>query len=137
MGSVNPSPVSLLDGRASGASSSDAVDIVDALDQYAKQLWCTKLPLAASSNPSMDRLVWLTAGLSAAVARAAVGDYVCGLQPSEIAWRAHLSSVETGHALRVLVDAARLEPLSPRTRNGYRLRLDRGRERLLKVRGRR
>ncbi len=101
MGSVNPSPVSLLDGRSSGASSSDAVDIVDARDQ------------------------------------AAVGDYVCGLQPSQIAWRAHLSSVEAGHALRVLVDAARLEPLSPRSRNGYRLRLDRGRERLLNVRGRR
>ena len=135
MGTVQPSVVSLLDDRSSGAPSSDAVDIVAAQDQYAKQLWGTKLPIAASSDPSIIRLVWLTAGLSVAIARIAVGDHVCGLQPLQVARRAHQSSVETGHALQVLVDAGRLEPLRSYTGDGYRLRLERGRARLLKARG--
>jgi hypothetical protein len=137
MGSVNLSLVNLLDDHLSGSPSSDTVDIVDALDQYAKQLWGTKLPIAAGSDPSIVRLVWLTAGVSVAVARTAGGDYVCGLQPVQIARRAHLSSTETGHALQVLVDGGRLQPLRSCTGDGYRLRLDRGRERVLKSAGRR
>ncbi len=109
-------------------------DQVVALDQNTKQLWGARLPSGASSDPSIVRLVWLTAGLTVSVARPAVG-YVCGLQPLQITRRALLLSTETGHALQVLVEAGRLEPLRSCTGGDYRLRLDHGRQRELKVRG--
>jgi len=102
--------VSATDSRSSGALSRDGVDIVGAMDRYARLLGGTKLPIAASSDPSIVRLAWITAGLSVAVERAAVGgDYVCRLQPLEMALRARL---EARTVLDELVNGDLLEPIA-------------------------
>ena len=118
-------------GRLSVTKAETADDLVKALDRYAERLWRAKLAIAASFATTTLRLVWLTAGSSVSANRVCAGDYVCALDPRDVARRAHLRLSETGDAVDALIDAGRLEPLPCCPGAGYRLRLERPRARAL------
>jgi len=86
-------------GRLSVTKAETADDLVKALDRYAERLWRAKLAIAASFATTTLRLVWLTAGFSVSANRVCAGDYVCALDPRDVARRAHLRLSETGDAV--------------------------------------
>lgn len=94
-------------------ASPESVQDIDALDRYEDELWQAKLPIATPVDPPALQLVWLTAGFSVTADRAAVGDYLCALQPLEIARRAHLCDRAARAALNELIDVGLLQPVDP------------------------